>query len=181
MKAAIQREIPSAPHETLLVVDGSLGRNAVEQAAAWRKYVGVSGLAITKLDGTARGGFVVSVVRDLGLPVKFIGVGETINDLRDFEPQVFVDALLGNDEKKANMLREKAEKMLGGPGSGLGSGLGSGSMGGASQSASSDAATRLKESFKKSDGAAVVSSSDGSEASQQKAKRKARPKPQKKK
>ena len=181
MKAAIQREIPSAPHETLLVVDGSLGRNAVEQAAAWRKYVGVSGLAITKLDGTARGGFVVSVVRDLGLPVKFIGVGETINDLRDFEPQVFVDALLGNDEKKANMLREKAEKMLGGPGSGLGSGLGSGSMGGASQSASSDAAMRLKESFKKSDGAAVVSSSDGSEASQQKAKRKARPKPQKKK
>jgi len=181
MKAAIQREIPSAPHETLLVVDGSLGRNAVEQAAAWRKYVGVSGLAITKLDGTARGGFVVSVVRDLGLPVKFIGVGETINDLRDFEPQVFVDALLGNDEKKANMLREKAEKMLGGPGSGLGSGLGSGSMGGASQSASSDAASRLKESFKKSEGAAVASLSESSEASQQKAKRKPRPKPQKRK
>ena len=55
MKAAIQKELPSAPHETLLVVDGSMGRNAVEQAAAWRKYVGVSGLAITKLDGTARG------------------------------------------------------------------------------------------------------------------------------
>lgn len=55
MKAAIQREIPSAPHETLLVVDGSVGRNAVDQATAWRKYVGVSGLAITKLDGTARG------------------------------------------------------------------------------------------------------------------------------
>ena len=55
MKAAIQKEIPSAPHETLLVVDGSVGRNAVDQATAWRKYVGVSGLAITKLDGTARG------------------------------------------------------------------------------------------------------------------------------
>ena len=60
------------------MVDGSLGRNAVEQATAWRKYVGVSGLVITKLDGTARGGFVVSVVRDLGLPVKFIGIGEKL-------------------------------------------------------------------------------------------------------
>ena len=113
MKAAIVQEIPSAPHETLLVVDGSLGRNAVEQAAAWRKYVGVTGLAITKLDGTARGGFVVSVVRDLGLPVKFIGVGEKIDDLRDFEPRVFVDALLGNDQVKAKFLQERAEKMLG--------------------------------------------------------------------
>jgi fused signal recognition particle receptor len=55
MKAAIQKQLPNAPHETLLVVDGSLGRNAVEQAATWRKYIGVTGLAITKLDGTARG------------------------------------------------------------------------------------------------------------------------------
>ena len=78
-----------------MVVDGSLGRNAVEQAAAWRTHVGVTGLVITKLDGTARGGFVVSVVKDLGLPVKFIGIGEKITDLKDFQAEVFVDALLG--------------------------------------------------------------------------------------
>ena len=112
MKAAIQKEIPSAPHETLLVVDGSVGRNAVDQALAWKKYVGVTGLAITKLDGTARGGFVVSVVKDLGIPVKFIGVGEKIEDLRDFQPEVFVDALLGNNEDTAKALESRAKKML---------------------------------------------------------------------
>ena len=112
MKEAIVRENPAAPHETLLVVDGSLGRNAVEQAAAWRKYVGVTGLAITKLDGTARGGFVVSVVRDLGLPVKFIGVGEQIEDLREFDPTQFVDALLGNDDATARTLKKRANKMM---------------------------------------------------------------------
>jgi fused signal recognition particle receptor len=64
MKKAIQEEVPGAPHETLLVVDGSVGRNAVEQATAWRKYVGVSGLVITKLDGTARG--------SVGIPLSLI-------------------------------------------------------------------------------------------------------------
>ena len=112
MKAAIQKEIPSAPHEILLVVDGSVGRNAVDQAVAWRKYVGVTGLAITKLDGTARGGFVVAVVKDLGIPVKFIGVGEKIEDLRDFQPEIFVDALLGNNEDTAKILEKRAKKML---------------------------------------------------------------------
>ena len=113
MKAAIVAENIEAPHETLLVVDGSMGRNAVEQAAAWRKRVGVTGLAITKLDGTARGGFVVSVVRDLGLPVKFIGVGEKIEDLREFDPSTFVDALLGNDPAEARILQERARAMMG--------------------------------------------------------------------
>lgn len=112
MKAAIQKENPRAPHETLLVVDGSVGRNAVEQASAWRKYVGVSGLAITKLDGTARGGFVVSVVKDLGIPVKLIGVGEKIDDLRDFQPEQFVDALLGNNDKDIARLTAKANKIF---------------------------------------------------------------------
>jgi fused signal recognition particle receptor len=114
MKAAIEKEFPNngAPHETLLVVDGSVGRNAVEQAAAWRKYVGVSGLAITKLDGTARGGFVVSVVRDQELPVKFIGVGEGIADLRDFEPVQYVDALLGFDTFQAQKMSKMAGKIL---------------------------------------------------------------------
>ena len=172
MKAAIVKEIPSAPHETLLVVDGSLGRNAVEQAAAWRKYVGVTGLAITKLDGTARGGFVVSVVRDLGLPVKFIGVGEKIDDLRDFEPRVFVDALLGNDQVKAKFLQERAEKMLGAsikePGRS--------SDGEAAAAVSNGELGRLKASFTNSrDG---VGEGEGTEKPK---KRKPRPKPQKRK
>ena len=113
MKAAIQRELPSAPDEILLVVDGSVGRNALDQAKAWVKYVGVSGIIITKMDGTARGGFVVSVVKDLGIPVKFIGVGERLDDLREFNPETFVDALLGNDGTKSAQLKEKASKILG--------------------------------------------------------------------
>lgn len=166
MKAAIQREIPSAPHETLLVVDGSMGRNAVEQAAAWRKYVGVSGLAITKMDGTARGGFVVSVVKDLGLPVKFIGVGERIDDLRDFDPETFVDALLGNDREKAAVLREKAERMMN-----LG-GIGTGNI--AATIPASDPSSRLKASFGAT-GAAPATEPDNSSVNQPAKKR--RPKP----
>ena len=88
MKAAIQQEIPTAPDEILLVVDASVGRNALDQAKAWSKYVGVSGIVVTKMDGTARGGFVVSVVKELGIPIKFIGVGEKIDDLREFIPEV---------------------------------------------------------------------------------------------
>lgn len=65
------------------------------QAKVWNREVGITGLVITKLDGTARGGVVVSIVRDVGVPVKLIGVGEGISDLRDFDPEVFVDALLG--------------------------------------------------------------------------------------
>lgn len=70
------------------------------QAKVWNREVGISGLAITKLDGTARGGVVVSIVRDLGVPVKLIGVGEGINDLRDFDPATFVDALLGYEVRR---------------------------------------------------------------------------------
>eukprot|EP01041_Mallomonas_annulata_P008995 gene8995-18623_t len=112
IRDAVTREIPSGPHEILLVVDGSVGRNAVLQAETWRSKVGVSGLVVTKLDGTARGGFVVSVVKDLGLPVKLVGVGEGIEDLRDFEPETFVDALLGNDEASIKRMKSRAEIML---------------------------------------------------------------------
>lgn len=83
------------PHETLLVVDASIGRNAVSQARTWQKDVGVSALAVTKLDGTARAGFVVSCVDELQLPVKFVGVGEGVDDLRDFDAELFVDGLVG--------------------------------------------------------------------------------------
>ena len=95
MKRTIADRIPGGPHETLLVLDGAVGRNGVDQAKVWNREVGITGLVITKLDGTARGGVVVSIVRDVGVPVKLIGVGEGISDLRDFDPEVFVDALLG--------------------------------------------------------------------------------------
>lgn len=86
---------PEGPDETLLVVDASIGRNAVTQAETWQREVGVSGLAVTKLDGTARAGFVVSCVDELRIPVKLIGVGEGVDDLRDFDAELFVDGLLG--------------------------------------------------------------------------------------
>lgn len=83
------------PHETLLVVDAAQGRMALDSAKQWHKEVGLTGLILTKLDGSARGGSVVAVSRELGLPVKLVGVGEGLEDLRDFEPESFVDGLLG--------------------------------------------------------------------------------------
>jgi len=85
----------NVPHETLLVLDAAQGRMALDSAKVWDAELGLSGLILTKLDGSARGGSVVAVSRELKLPVKLIGVGEGINDLRDFEPERFVDGLLG--------------------------------------------------------------------------------------
>jgi fused signal recognition particle receptor len=81
-------------------VTGSDLPGAARQAKVWNREVGVTGLVITKLDGTARGGVVISIVRDVGLPVKLIGVGEGITDLRDFDPANFVDALLGYEVRR---------------------------------------------------------------------------------
>jgi len=99
-----------APDEVLLVVDAAVGRNAVEQARTWKKEVGVTGLVVTKLDGTAKGGFTVSVVRDLGVPIKMVGVGEKIEDLRDFNATSFVDALLGYNEEESQSLQQKLDE-----------------------------------------------------------------------
>mmetsp|Transcript_11544 Transcript_11544/g.25880 ORF Transcript_11544/g.25880 Transcript_11544/m.25880 type:complete len:560 (+) Transcript_11544:29-1708(+) len=85
----------NVPHETLLVIDAAQGRMALDSAKQWEKEIGLTGLVLTKLDGSARGGSVVAVSRELGLPVKLIGVGEGIDDLRDFDPASFVDGLLG--------------------------------------------------------------------------------------
>lgn len=86
---------PTAPHEALLVLDATIGQNALSQAREFRQVVGVTGVVLTKLDGTARGGVVVAIHQELGLPVKLVGLGEKADDLRDFEPEAFVDALLG--------------------------------------------------------------------------------------
>ncbi len=89
----IGREIPGAPHETLLILDGATGQNALSQARLFKESAGVTGIVMTKLDGTAKGGIVVAVSREFDLPVRYIGVGEGVDDLREFDPQEFVDAL----------------------------------------------------------------------------------------
>jgi fused signal recognition particle receptor len=87
------KEIPGAPHEVLLVLDATGGRNAIAQAKTFREFTGVTGLALTKLDGTAKGGVVLSVTREVGAPIRFIGVGETADDLRPFDAESFAEAL----------------------------------------------------------------------------------------
>ena len=84
----------SAPHETLLVIDGSMGQNALIQARQFNQAVGLTGVAITKLDGTAKGGIVFAVADELKLPLRYIGVGEKIEDLREFRAGEFLDTLL---------------------------------------------------------------------------------------
>ena len=93
MKRVINREVEGAPHEVLLVLDATTGQNAVSQARMFHEALGVTGIALTKLDGTAKGGVVVSIVNELGLPLKLIGIGEKIDDLRPFDPALFVEAL----------------------------------------------------------------------------------------
>ena len=91
----IAQALPSAPHEVLLVLDATVGQNALAQAREFNQAVGVTGLVLTKLDGTARGGIVVAIADELKLPVRLIGVGESANDLQDFDSRAFVEALLG--------------------------------------------------------------------------------------
>lgn len=95
------RRIPEAPHESLLVLDATSGQNAVAQAEHFAKAVPLSGLVITKLDGTAKGGVVIAVREACGVPVKFIGVGETAEDLQPFDPQAFVEGLFGPSVESA--------------------------------------------------------------------------------
>ncbi len=83
-----------APHEVLMVIDGTTGQNAVNQVRQFRQIVGVTGLVVTKLDGTAKGGVVFALAREFGLPIRFVGLGETATDLRAFEAEAFVDGLL---------------------------------------------------------------------------------------
>ena len=95
MNRVIQRLDGSAPHETLLVVDAATGQNALAQVGAFAASVGVTGLCVTKLDGTARGGVLVALAQKFQLPIYFVGVGESVNDLRPFDAEAFVTALIG--------------------------------------------------------------------------------------
>ena len=87
---------PTAPHEVLQVIDGTTGQNAINQVRHFQKAVGVSGLIVTKLDGSAKGGVIFALAREFGLPIRFVGLGEGVHDLRAFDPYAFVDALLPN-------------------------------------------------------------------------------------
>ena len=84
---------PAAPHEVLLVLDGGTGQNALSQAKQFNEAVGLTGLAVTKLDGTAKGGVVFALAKQFGIPIRYIGVGETIEDLQDFDASKFIEAL----------------------------------------------------------------------------------------
>ncbi len=95
----IERELPEAARETLLILDATTGQNAVNQAKEFKNAANLTGLVLTKLDGTAKGGIVFSVRQELGLPVKFIGVGEKVDDLNTFSARDFVDALFGTEEE----------------------------------------------------------------------------------
>jgi fused signal recognition particle receptor len=91
----IQREVPEAPHEVLLVLDATTGQNALSQAKLFGDKTGLTGLVLTKLDGTAKGGIVVAIRQELSLPVKFVGLGEKMDDLQAFDSELFVHALFG--------------------------------------------------------------------------------------
>jgi len=95
VKRVIARALPDAPHETMLVLDANTGQNAINQVKAFDEALGLTGLAVTKLDGTAKGGAIAAIVRHKPIPVRFIGVGEGIDDLRPFDAREFADALFG--------------------------------------------------------------------------------------
>ncbi|HEV7923561.1 MAG TPA: signal recognition particle-docking protein FtsY [Thermoanaerobaculia bacterium] len=93
VRRVIEKELPGAPHETLLVLDGTTGQNGVSQAAAFLEAAKITGIVVTKLDGTAKGGVILSIMRQFAIPVKFVGVGEGADDLIPFDPAAYVDTL----------------------------------------------------------------------------------------
>jgi fused signal recognition particle receptor len=99
VRRVIEKQLPGAPHETLLVIDATTGQNGLRQAQEFQQAVDVSGVVLTKLDGTAKGGIVVAIHESLHIPIKLIGVGETLEDLRPFEAGLFARAIFGGGEE----------------------------------------------------------------------------------
>jgi fused signal recognition particle receptor len=102
VRRVIQKAHDTGPHEVLLVLDANIGQNAVQQVKAFDKAIGVTGLVITKLDGTAKGGVLAAIARQCPKPVRFIGVGEGIDDLQAFRADEFVEALLGSAQSPSS-------------------------------------------------------------------------------
>ena len=94
VRRVIQKQIPDAPHETLLTIDATTGQNGLRQAMMFREAVDVDGIVLTKLDGTAKGGIALAIAQELGVPVKLIGIGEALEDLRPFDADDYARALL---------------------------------------------------------------------------------------
>ncbi|MDD2941546.1 MAG: signal recognition particle-docking protein FtsY [bacterium] len=111
VKRIIERECPGAPQEILLVVDGSSGQNALEQARVFHEAVKLSGVIITKLDGTPKGGIVIAICKELGIPVRYIGVGEGAEDLRPFISSAFVDALFAEHDDDLSISEEGSQTL----------------------------------------------------------------------
>lgn len=99
IKRVMAREVPEAPHEVLLVLDANTGQNSISQARLFHQALGVTGLVLTKLDGTAKGGVVVNIVEEFGLPIRYIGIGEGVEDLQEFDPEQFVAAIFEGPEE----------------------------------------------------------------------------------
>jgi fused signal recognition particle receptor len=98
VRRTLGKRIPSAPHETLLVIDSSMGQNAILQARTFNEAIPVTGIAMTKLDGTSKGGVIVGISKELKIPIRFVGIGEKMDDLRDFNARQFAEAMLSVDE-----------------------------------------------------------------------------------
>ena len=96
VKRVIQREVPTGPHEVILVLDATTGQNAMSQAKQFGQSTDVSGIALTKLDGTAKGGIVLAIRHELDIPVKLVGLGEQMDDLQEFDPDTFVYGLFSS-------------------------------------------------------------------------------------
>lgn len=97
IKRVMGKKLDGAPHEVLLVIDATTGQNSLSQVKLFNEAIGVTGLTLTKLDGTAKGGIIANICRDMNIPIRFIGIGEKIEDLRDFDPDEFIDALFRHD------------------------------------------------------------------------------------
>jgi fused signal recognition particle receptor len=95
LRSIMVRQVHEAPHETLLVLDATTGQNAISQARHFKESVNITGVVLAKLDGTAKGGVAFAIGRELGVPVRFVGTGERIDDLAEFDAQRFVDGLFG--------------------------------------------------------------------------------------
>ena len=101
VRKSIAKALDGAPHETLLVVDATTGNNALTQAAMFKDALDLTGIILTKLDGTAKGGIVLAICDELKVPVRYIGLGERAEDLREFQAEDFVEALFGRDSDEA--------------------------------------------------------------------------------
>ena len=99
VKRVIGKVLPGAPHETLLVLDATIGQNSVSQAKLFHEAIEIDGLVMTKLDGTSKGGVLLNITRELKLPVRYIGIGEKVDDLQEFDAHTFVEALFASGFK----------------------------------------------------------------------------------